>query len=82
MSKPDIDIVWIQFGETGGDDRIVLQEVKTTGDSVLSLADNLISDYDKLFGTNPRFTLHTRLQDIKNKLEYEHKQPELCPRVA
>jgi hypothetical protein len=23
-----------------------------------------------------------RLHDIKNKLEYEHKQPELCMRVA
>jgi len=48
----------------------------------LSLADNLISDYDKLFETDPRFTLQTRLQDIKNKLEYEHKQPELCPRIT
>jgi hypothetical protein len=82
ISKPDIDIVWIRFGATGVDDMAILQEVKTTGDSALSLADNLISDYDKLFGTNPRFTLHMRLQDIKNKLEYEHRQPELCPRVA
>jgi hypothetical protein len=82
ISKPDIDIVWIRFGATGIDDMAILQEVKTTGDSALSLADNLISDYDKLFGTNPRFTLHMRLQDIKNKLEYEHRQPELCPRVS
>jgi hypothetical protein len=82
ISRPDIDIVWIRFGETADDDMAILQEVKTTGDLALSLADNLISDYDKLFGTNPRFTLHMRLQDIKNKLEYEHKQPELCPRVA
>jgi len=42
----------------------------------------LIHDYDKLFGTDPRFTLQTRLQDIKNKLEYEHQRPDLCPRVA
>lgn len=82
ISKPGIDIVWIRFGETGDDDMVVLQEVKTTGDSSLSLADNLISDYDKLFlGTDPNFRLHYRLWYIKNKLEYEHNQPELCPRV-
>ena len=82
ISKSDIDIVWIRFGETGDDDTAFLQEVKTTGDASLSLADSLISDYDKLFDTNPQVTLHTRLQYIKNKLEFEHKQPELCPRVA
>jgi len=82
ISKPDIDIVWIHFGETGDDDLAVLQEIKTTGDSSLSLADGLISDYDKLFGTDPRFTLHMRLQDIKNKIEYEHKRPDLCPRIG
>jgi hypothetical protein len=29
----------------------------------------LVDDYDKLFGTNPRLTLHTRLQDIKGCLK-------------
>lgn len=82
ISQPNIDMVWLRFSETSDEDVAVLQEVKTTGDASLTLADNLIRDYDKLFGTNPRFTLHTRLQDIKNRLEYEHKQPELCPRVA
>jgi hypothetical protein len=79
ISKADIDIVWIHFGETGDDDMAILQEVKTTGEPSLSLADGLISDYDKLFGTDLRFTLHMRLQDIKNKIEYEHKRPDLCP---
>ena len=82
ISKSDIDIVWIRFGETGDDDTAFLQEVKTTGDASLSLADSLISDYDKLFDTNPQVTLHTRLQYIKNTLEFEHNQPDLCPRVA
>jgi len=81
-SRPGIDIVWIRFGATPDDDVAVFQEVKTTGSPSLTLADNLISDYDKLFGTDPRFTLHTRLQDIKNKLEYEHGRPELCPRMT
>jgi hypothetical protein len=75
-------MAWIHFGETGDDDTAILQEVKTTGEPSLSLADGLISDYDKLFGTDPRFTLHMRLQGIKNAIEYEHKRPDLCPRVA
>jgi hypothetical protein len=82
IPKPGIDIVWIRFGATGADDMAILQEVKTTGDATLSLADNLISDYDKLFETDLRFTLQSRLQDIKSKLQYEHKQLELCARVA
>jgi hypothetical protein len=82
ISKADIDIVWIHFGETGDDDMAILQEVKTTGEPSLSLADGLINDYDKLFGTDPRFTLHMRLQGIKNAIEYEHKRPDLCPRMA
>jgi len=82
ISKPEIDIVWIRFGATTDDDVAVLQEVKTTGSPLLTLADSLIRDYDKLFGTDPHFTLHTRLQDIKNKLEYEHGRPELCPRMT
>ena len=78
----EIDIVWIRFGATTDDDVAVLQEVKTTGSPLLTLADSLIRDYDKLFGTDPHFTLHTRLQDIKNKLGYEHGRPELCPRMT
>ncbi|MBM3226981.1 MAG: hypothetical protein FJZ47_24710 [Candidatus Tectomicrobia bacterium] len=52
ISKPDIDIVWIHFGATTDDDLAFLQEVKTTGEVSLSLADSLISDYEKLFATN------------------------------
>lgn len=81
ISKADIDIVWIHFGETGDEDMAILQEVKTTADSSLSLADGLISDYDKLFGTDPRFTLHMRLHGIKNIIEYGPKRPDLFPRV-
>lgn len=82
ISRPGIDIVWIHFNGTSGKDVAVLQEVKTTDDLTLSLADNLIKDYDKLFGTNPAFTLHTRLQAIKNEIEYKLKQPDLCPRIS
>lgn len=69
ISRPDIDIVWLYFGQTDVDDWAALQEVKTTGVPSLSLADDLIEDYEKLFGENLRFTLQTRLTAMKNKLE-------------
>jgi hypothetical protein len=82
ISKPEIDIVWLYFGDTPDEDIAVLQEVKTTGQISLSYADKLMLDYDKLFGTNPALTLQTRLQAIKNKLEYEHRRKDLCKRVS
>jgi hypothetical protein len=82
ISQSDIDIVWIHFGQTRNDDLLFLQEVKTTSLPNLKLADGLVVDYEKLFGTNVEFTLHTRLSSIKNILEYQHKKPELCQRVT
>jgi hypothetical protein len=82
ISKNELDIVWIRFGETSRDDLAVLQEVKTTSNPSLSYADNLIDDYDKLFGENPQFTLHSRLWSIKNTLEFVMERPDLCPRVS
>ena len=74
ISRPDVDIVWLYFGETADEDWAALQEVKTTGDASLRLADDLISDYDKLFGENLRLTLQTRLGALKNKLDQQgHK---------
>ena len=60
ISRPDLDIVWLHFGTTPADDWAAIQEVKTTGQSTLVLADDLIQDYEKLFAENPRFTLRTR----------------------
>lgn len=82
ISKPEIDIVWLYFGEKPSDDIGILQEVKTTASTSLSYADNLIKDYEKLFGTDPALTLQTRLQAIKNRLEYEHKRKDLCARIS
>ena len=81
-SAIDFDIVWLVFGANTRDDLAVLQEVKTTSGRSLHYADKLVEDYEKLFGTNVRLTLQTRLQDIKNKLEFEQQRPELCPRVS
>lgn len=81
ISKPEIDLVWLRFGPTSQDDVAILQEVKTTGGVSLNYADRLLNDYDKLFGTDPRFTLHTRFQAIKNRLEYEQGNRDMCSRV-
>lgn len=69
ISKPGIDIVWMHFGDAATDDWVALQEVKTTGQESLQLADGLIDDYDKLFGKNLRLTLQTRLTALKNELD-------------
>ena len=81
ISRPDIDIVWLHFGDTEADDWAALQEVKTTGVASLRLADDLITDYDKLFGENLRLTLQTRLGALKNKLE-QQGQGAFSPRVT
>lgn len=82
ISTPDIDIVWIYFADNPSEDRLLIQEVKTTGDLRLALADDLVDDYDKLFGTNPQVTLHTRLQAIKTKLKRGERAPELAGRIS
>ena len=81
ISRPDIDIVWLHFGTSAADDWAALQEVKTTGQSRLALADDLTADYDKLFGENPRLTLRTRLDALKNKLEQQRRE-HLSPRLT
>ena len=81
ISRPDLDIVWLYFGSTEANDWAALQEVKTTGQASLTLADDLISDYDKLFGENLRLTLQTRLGALKNKLD-QQGQGHLSSRVT
>ena len=69
-SRPDVDIVWLYFDPSSANDWAALQEVKTTGQSSLALADGLITDYEKLFAEDPRFTLRTRLDGLKNRLDH------------
>lgn len=71
ISRPDVDIVWLYFGNTEADDWAALQEVKTTGQASLGLANHLITDYEKLFGENLQVTLQTRLGALKNKLDQQ-----------
>ena len=61
--------MWLHLGSTQNSDWMALQEVKTTSDASLSLANDLTKDYQKLFAQSGRFTLQTRLNALKNKLE-------------
>ena len=81
MSMPGIDIKWLNIGGTPVDDWITLQEVKTTGGNSLSIADDLIADYGKLFGQNLRLTLRTRLTHLKNQLDQQGLST-LSPRIT
>jgi hypothetical protein len=82
ISRPEIDIVWVFFGQNDRDDCSVLQEVKTTSDPDIKIAYELVVDFDKLFGTDVGLTLHTRLQAMKNELQYKLNKPELCRRLS
>ena len=81
MSRSGIDIKWLKVAETPDKDWVILQEVKTTGANSLSLADDLIKDYDKLFGQNLKLTLKTRLTQLKNQLDQQGRS-ELAPRIT
>ena len=74
ISRPDLDIVWLHFGDAEQDDWAAIQEVKTTGQRNLNIADELVSDYSKLFGENVQLTLQTRLGALKNKLEQQGQE--------
>lgn len=77
-----IDLTYLLFHESDENlDLVFIQEVKTTIGSSLSYGDALISDYEKLFGTNLNFTLQSRLQAISNSLEIERNLPDLVDRV-
>ena len=81
ISRPDFDIIWLSFGDNATEDWAAIQEVKTTGESSLSLANELVSDYQKLFGENLHLTLQTRLGSLKNKME-QQGQGHLSSRIT
>lgn len=84
-SDIDIDILWLSFGKKEAEDFAIVQEVKTTNGADLAYANTVVEDYEKLFGTNARLTLHTRLQDVKVDLKCKLSQDEskkYCPRVS
>ena len=81
ISRPDVDIVWMYFGPSPAEDWAVIQEVKTTSQASLNLANDLVSDYDKLFGEDLKLTLRTRLDSLKNRLE-QMQEGSLASRIT
>ena len=81
ISRSRLDVVWMYFGDHAYDDWAAIQEVKTTGQASLELADDLIDDYEKLFGENHRVRLQSRLTGLMNVLD-ELGLGDLSPRLA
>jgi hypothetical protein len=82
ISRNGIDLLWIGFGEFPNQDFAIHQEVKTTTKTDLKYAEKVLDDYQKAFGSDPRFTLNTHLHEVKTKLIYEHHRPDLAKRVT
>lgn len=70
ISRSEIDIVWVALAPNPIEDLAILQEVKTTGGHDLDYATSLVTDYEKLFGSDPALTLNTRLAAVANTIEY------------
>ena len=81
ISRSDLDVVWIDLSGNPMQDSVTIQEVKTTGGTSLSLAYDLISDHEKLFGQNLKLTLRTRLSSLKNKMD-QQGLGNLAPRLT
>lgn len=81
ISKADLDIVWCYFGASDTEDLILLQEVKTTYSSDLEIRSKLITDYKKLFDTDPSQQLATRLMCLKNHFQYVLDQKHYLKRI-
>jgi hypothetical protein len=81
ISRPEIDLLWIGFGQTPEQDFIIQQEVKTTTSMSLAYSAKLLDDYKKSFGRNPNLTLNTHLHEVKSRLKYEWGHPELVGRI-
>ena len=81
ISRSRLDVVWMYFGDYASDDWAAIQEVKTTGQASLDLADDLINDYNKLFGDDHRVRLQSRLTGLMNVLD-ELGRGDLSPRLA
>ncbi|CAB3868360.1 hypothetical protein LMG3482_04897 [Achromobacter deleyi] len=72
----DIVVVYLDPDGASENDRLFIQEVKTTGARTLGYAKALIEDYKKLLDdTEPSKQLQTRISSIKTKLFFEHNWP-------
>lgn len=68
ISRSGLDVVWMYFGANPSEDWAAIQEIKTTGQGSLGLADELADDYAKLYGTDHRVRLEPRLYSLMSVL--------------
>ena len=81
ISRSGLDVVWMYFGVSASEDWAAIQEIKTTGDESLGLANDLADDYGKLYGTDHRVRLEPRLYGLKSVL-LELGLGDLAPRLT
>lgn len=76
-SASGLDIAYLYLGanESGDDDRLVIQEVKTTGAPDLAYANALVDDHEKLCSTDPNLNLQSRVRAIKARLRDMYSLP-------
>lgn len=76
-SASGLDIAYLFLGtnEGGGDDKLVIQEVKTTGAADLTYANALVDDHQKLCSTDPNLNLQSRVRAIKARLRDMYSLP-------
>lgn len=79
----DITIVYLDPNGIVANDRLFIQEIKTTGAAELGYSKALIEDYQKLLDTTkPTLSLMSRVSSLKCKLKWEHHYgPALLQRV-
>ena len=83
ISGAGLDLVYLYFDTVDpSKDLMYVQEIKTTIASNLNYFDQLKADYKKLFAIDPNLTLHSRVQDIQNILEYQFGEFSYSTRIA
>ena len=74
LTGVDITIVYLDPNGVIANDRLFIQEIKTTAASSLDYSKALIGDYQKLLDTTiPTLSLMSRVSALKCKLRWEHR---------
>ncbi len=74
LTGVDITIIYLDPNGLVANDRLFIQEIKTTGKLNLDYSKALIGDYKKLLDTTvPTLSLMSRVSALKAKLKYEHR---------
>lgn len=85
ISGSGLDICFLYFGadSSGAEDKLWIQEVKTTGSSSLAYATALVADYDKLRSADTSVNLQTRVRSLKARMRdiYGISDQEILDRV-